>query len=253
MKPRRQHSGSPVGATSGATSGPTGEALVMALPNGRILGEAMPLLHRIGIEPEPAFTDPTSRQLRFATSDPGLDLIRVRSFDVATFVAFGAAQLGIAGNDVLMEFDYSEIYAPLDLDIGHCHMAVAATADWVGHEDPRSWSHLRVATKYPEITRRHFAARGVQAECIKLNGAIELAPLLGLCRHIVDLVQSGATLKANGLVEIEHIADITSRLIVNRPALKTRPEELGQWIERFRAVTHDAGPQRSRAVAGSAG
>jgi len=253
MKPRRQHSGSPVGATSGATSGPTGEALVMALPNGRILGEAMPLLHRIGIEPEPAFADPASRQLRFATSDPGLDLIRVRSFDVATFVAFGAAQLGIAGNDVLMEFDYSEIYAPLDLDIGHCHMAVAATADWVGHEDPRSWSHLRVATKYPEITRRHFAARGVQAECIKLNGAIELAPLLGLCRHIVDLVQTGATLKANGLVEIEYIADITSRLIVNRPALKTRPEELGKWIERFRAVTHDAGPQRSRAAAGAAG
>ena len=245
MKPRRQHFGS--------TGGATGEALVMALPNGRILGEAMPLLHRIGIEAEPAFPDPASRQLRFATSDPGLDLIRVRSFDVATFVAFGAAQLGIAGNDVLMEFDYSEIYAPLDLDIGHCHMAVAAPADWVGHEDPRSWSHLRVATKYPEITRRHFAARGVQAECIKLNGAIELAPLLGLCRHIVDLVQTGATLKANGLVEIEHIADISSRLIVNRPALKTRPEEIGQWIERLRTVTHGAPGQRPRVAAGSAG
>ena len=115
----------------------------MALPNGRILGEVMPLLRRIGIEPEPAFVDPNSRQLRFATSDPGLDLIRVRSFDVATFVAFGAAQLGVAGNDVLMEFDYSEIYAPLDLDIGHCRMAVAAPADWAAHEDPRSWSHLR--------------------------------------------------------------------------------------------------------------
>ena len=128
----------------------------------------------------------------------------MRSFDVATFVAFGAAQLGVAGNDVLMEFDYSEIYAPLDLDIGHCRMAVAAPADWAAHDDPRSWSHMRVATKYPEITRRHFAARGVQAECIKLNGAIELAPRLGLCRHIVDLVQTGATLHANGLVEIEH-------------------------------------------------
>ena len=95
-------------------------------------------------------------------------------------------------------------------------------------------SHVRVATKYPEITRRHFAARGVQAECIKLNGAIELAPRLGLCRHIVDLVQTGATLKANGLVEIERIAEVSSRLIVNRPALKTRPEEVGGWIERFR-------------------
>jgi ATP phosphoribosyltransferase len=212
------------------------EPLVMALPNGRILNEAMPLLRRIGIEPEPAFNDPRSRQLRFATSDPGLDLIRVRSFDAATFVAFGAAQLGIAGNDVLMEFDYSEIYAPLDLDIGHCRMAVAAPADWAAQEDPRSWSHLRVATKYPEIARRYFAARGVQAECIKLNGAIELAPLLGLCRHIVDLVQTGATLKANGLVEIEHIADVSSRLIVNRPALKTRPEQVGQWIDRLRAA-----------------
>jgi ATP phosphoribosyltransferase len=234
-----------------AWSDPGSEGLVMALPNGRILGEVMPLLHRMGIEPEPAFVDPASRQLRFATSEPALDLIRVRSFDVATFVAFGAAQLGVAGNDVLMEFDYPEIYAPLDLDIGHCRMAVAAPADWAAQEDPRSWSHLRIATKYPEITRRHFAARGVQAECIKLNGAIELAPLLGLCRHIVDLVQTGATLKANGLVEIEQIADITSRLIVNRPALKTRPEEVGRWIERFRAVTHGTGRQQELAAAGS--
>jgi ATP phosphoribosyltransferase len=228
-----------------AAAGP----LVMALPNGRILDEVMPLLQRVGIEPEPAFADPASRQLRFATADPGLDLIRVRSFDVATFVAFGAAQLGVAGNDVLMEFDSAEIYAPLDLDIGHCHMAVAAPADWAAHEDPKSWSHLRVATKYPEIARRHFAARGVQAECIKLNGAIELAPLLGLCRHIVDLVQTGATLKANGLIEVEHIADISSRLIVNRPALKTRPEEVGNWIERFRAAIDSREPRPARAAA----
>jgi ATP phosphoribosyltransferase len=232
---------------------PGAEPLIMALPNGRILGEVMPLLHRIGIDPEPAFRDPKSRKLRFATSDPGLDLIRVRSFDVATFVAFGAAQLGVAGNDVLMEFDYSELYAPLDLDIGHCHMAVAVPTDWIGHEDPASWSHIRVATKYPEITRRYFAARGVQAECIKLNGAIELAPRLGLCRHIVDLVQTGATLKANGLGEIEHIADITSRLIVNRPALKTRPEEVGSWIERFRAATDPDLASDSGLAAASAG
>jgi ATP phosphoribosyltransferase len=213
------------------------DRLIMALPNGRILEEAMPLLRRAGIEPEPAFDDPAARQLRFTTSDPGLDIIRVRSFDVATFVAFGAAQLGIAGNDVLMEHDYSEIYAPLDLNIGHCRMMVAAPADWVGQEDPRSWSHIRVATKYPEVARRHFAARGVQAECIKLNGAVELAPIIGLCRHIVDLVQTGNTLRANGLVEIEHIADITSRLIVNRAALKTRPGELGSWIAALREAT----------------
>jgi len=235
-----------------AAPGIPSEALIMALPNGRILSEVMPLLQRVGIEPEPAFTDPKSRKLRFATSDPGLDLIRVRSFDVASFVAFGAAQLGVAGNDVLMEFDYSEIYAPLDLDIGHCRMAVATPEDDAGQEDPRSWSHIRVATKYPEIARRHFAARGVQAECIKLNGAVELAPKLGLCRHIVDLVQTGATLTANGLIEIEHIADVTSRLIVNRPALKTRPEEVGRWIERFRAAVEGAGPRRAHAAAASA-
>src|SRR5438445_7081006 len=237
---------------AGVTIGPDPvreNCLIMALPNGRILGEVMPLLRRIGIEPEPAFDDPTSRQLRFSTSEPGLDLIRVRSFDAATFVAFGAAQLGVAGNDVLMEFDYSEIYALLDLDVGHCRMAVATPEDEAEQEDPRSWSHIRVATKYPEIARRHFAARGVQAECIKLNGAVELAPKLGLCRHIVDLVQTGATLAANGLVEIEHIAEITSRLIVNRPALKTRPEEVGRWIERFRAAVEGAGPRSARSAA----
>jgi ATP phosphoribosyltransferase len=213
------------------------DKLIMALPNGRILTEMMPLLRRAGIEPEPAFDDPSARQLRFATSDPGLDLIRVRSFDAATFVAFGAAHIGVAGNDVLMEFDYSDIYAPLDLDIGHCRMMVAAPKDWIGQEDPRTWSHIRVASKYPEVTRRHFAARGVQAEVIKLNGAVELAPIIGLCRHMVDLVQTGSTLRANGLVEIEHIADVTSRLIVNRTALKTRPDEVGYWIEAFRGVT----------------
>src|SRR5215469_15869883 len=118
----------------------------------------MPLLRRVDVIPELAFEDPGSRQLRFATSEPELDLIRVRSFDVATFVAFGSAQLGVAGNDVLMEFDYSEIYAPLDLDVGRCHIAVAATTDWVTREDVGRVSHIRVATKYPEITRRHFAA-----------------------------------------------------------------------------------------------
>jgi ATP phosphoribosyltransferase len=214
------------------------EKLILALPKGRILKEVMPLLARAGIEPEPEWDDPDSRLLRFATNHDGLDLIRVRNFDVATFVAFGSAHLGVAGNDVLMEFEYPEIYAPLDLGIGHCRMAVAAPADSVANDEPSRWSHVRVATKYPEITRRHFAGRGVQAECIKLNGAMELAPLLGLCRRIVDLVQTGETLRANGLVEIERIADITSRLIVNRAALKTRPEELGAWLDRFREAAN---------------
>jgi ATP phosphoribosyltransferase len=212
------------------------EKLVLALPKGRILKEMAPLLAAAGIQPEPAFADENSRQLRFATNVLDLDIIRVRSFDVATFVAFGAAALGVAGNDVLMEFEYPEIYAPLDLGIGHCRLAVAEPAEMVEGDDPRTWSHIRIATKYPAITARHFAARGVQAECVKLNGAMELAPALGLCQRIVDLVSSGATLKANGLVEIEHIADVTSRLAVNRTAWKTRPGEVGRWIHRFREV-----------------
>jgi ATP phosphoribosyltransferase len=210
------------------------EPLVLALPKGRILGEVMPLVRRAGIEVEAEFADEESRQLRFATNHRGLEIIRVRNFDVATFVAFGAAHLGVAGNDVLMEFDYPEIYAPLDLGIGRCHMSVAAPAEYVAREEPSRWSRVRVATKYPEITSRHFAARGVQAECIKLSGAMELAPLLGLCRRIVDLVQTGETLRANGLVEIERVADVSSRLIVNRAALKTQPDAVGAWIERFR-------------------
>lgn len=214
--------------------------LVMALPKGRILKEVMPLMRAAGIEPEPDFSDENSRKLRFATNHPELELIRVRSFDVATFVAFGAAQLGVAGNDVLMEFDYPEIYAPLDLDIGHCRLSVAEPVELSAGDDPKRWSHVRVATKYPHVTQKYFADRGVQAECIKLNGAMELAPTLGLCRRIVDLVSTGATLKANGLEEVEQIADITSLLIVNRTALKTRPAEINGWIERFREATRAA-------------
>lgn len=212
-----------------------GEKMILAVPKGRILTEVMPLIQGAGIVPEPAFEDKASRQLRFTTNHRGLDLIRVRSFDVVTFVAFGAAAMGIAGNDVLMEFDTREVYAPLDLGVGYCRMAVAEAEELVADDDPCTWSHIRIATKYPNVTRRHFASRGVQAECVRLNGAIELAPRLGLCQRIVDLVSSGATLKANGLVEVETIAEITSRLAVNRTAWKTRPHEIGHWIERFRA------------------
>ncbi|HKT20758.1 MAG TPA: ATP phosphoribosyltransferase [Stellaceae bacterium] len=216
------------------------ETLVLVLPRGRILDEVTPLLKRAGIEIEPAFDDPDSRQLRFKTNHDGLDVIRVRSFDVATFVAFGAAQLGVAGSDVLMEFDYPEIYVPLDLKVGRCRLVVAGPKEDVGRDDPSRWSHVRIATKYPEATRRHFARRGVQAECIVLNGAMELAPSMGLSRQIVDLVATGSTLRANGLVEIEHVADVTSRFIVNRAALKTRALEVGAWIERFREAADAA-------------
>jgi len=216
------------------------EPFILALPKGRILKEAMPLLKRAGIVPEPDFSNEDSRALRFKTNVPEIEIIRVRSFDVATFVAFGAAQLGIAGNDVLLEFDYPEIYAPVDLGIGRCRLSVAEPAEMSEKDDPTRWSHIRVATKYPNITQRHFAARGVQAECIKLQGAMELAPTLGLCGRIVDLVSSGATLKANNLVEVETIATVTSRLIVNRAAMKTYPHAVGGWVENFRQAAEAA-------------
>ena len=216
------------------------DKLILALSNGRILKEVMPLLYAAGIRPEPEFDNPDTRLLRFQTNDARLDIVRARAFDVATLVAFGAAHLGVAGNDVIVEFDYSEIYAPLDLGIGKCRLSVAEPADLAGRDDPRKWSHVRVATKYPNVARKHFARRGVQAECIKMNGAIELAPALGLARRIVDLVSSGATLKANGLVEVEHIADVTSKLIVNRAALKTRHGDVQPLIDRIAEATRAA-------------
>ena len=218
----------------------TNDRLTLAVPRGRILSELVPLLMRAGIEPEAAFADEDARQLRFATNQPALEIVRVRSFDVATFVAFGAAQLGVAGNDVIMEFDYPELYAPVDLKIGQCRLSVAEPREIGERDDPARWSHIRIATKYPRITRQHFARRGVQAECITLSGAMELAPGLGLCRRIVDLVSSGATLAANDLVEVEQIARVSARLLVNRAALKTRPEVMAGWIDRFREAADAA-------------
>jgi ATP phosphoribosyltransferase len=212
------------------------EPVTFAIPKGRILDEVLPMLGRVGIVPEPAFSDPASRALMFATSRPDVRIIRVRAFDVATFVAHGAAQLGVVGSDVLMEFDYSELYAPVDLNVGHCRLSVAEPAAMAAGDDPRGWSHVRVATKYPAITRRHFEARGVQAECVKLNGAMEIAPALGLADRIVDLVSSGKTLAENGLVEVEVIAQVSARLIVNRAAFKTRSAQIASLVEAFRAV-----------------
>ena len=214
----------------------TDQKLILALPKGRILTECGPVLARAGIVPVADVMDEDSRRLRFETNDPMLDVVRVRPFDVATFVAFGAAHIGICGADVLMEFDYPEVYAPLDLGIGACRISVAEPAETAGTDDPARWSQVRVASKYPNIARRHYASRGIQAEVVHLNGAMELAPGLGLCRLIVDLVQTGSTLRANGLVETEVIAQVTSRLIVNRTALKTRPEVVGGFIARVRAA-----------------
>ncbi len=210
--------------------------LVFALPKGRILKEALPLLDAAGIRPEAALFDEDSRALRFATSNPNVSVIRVRSFDVATFVAFGAAHIGIVGNDVLAEFAYSELYSPVDLGIGQCRLSVAEPD---GVPPIGQQSHVRVATKYPHLTAAFYAAQGVQAECVKLNGAMELAPLLGLAPRIVDLVSTGRTLKENGLVEREVILDVTSRLIVNRAAFKTVPE-VARLVESFRTLAGKA-------------
>jgi ATP phosphoribosyltransferase len=216
------------------------DPIILALPKGRILPEVMPLLVRAGIRVEPDFENERSRKLRFHTNIAGLTVVRVRSFDVATFVAFGAAHLGVAGSDVLMEFDYPELYAPIDLGVGRCRIAVAEPKELIANDDPSRWSHVRVATKYPETARRYFGERGVQAECIALSGAMELAPQLGLCTRIVDLVQTGATLKANGLAEIETIAEVSARLVVNRTALKLHPEAIGDLVTRIQEAVDAA-------------
>ena len=206
--------------------------LTFAVPKGRILDEALPLMARAGVVPEAAFHDKSNRALSFACEDPGVRVIRVRAFDVATFVAHGAAQAGIVGSDVIDEFAYADLYAPVDLAIGHCRLSVAEPRAAAGL---RSASHARVATKYPNLTRRHFERLGIQAECVKLNGAMELAPSLGLAGRIVDLVSTGRTLADNGLVETSQIMPVSARLIVNRAALKT-DALVGGLIDAFRAL-----------------
>ncbi|WP_073975969.1 ATP phosphoribosyltransferase [Erythrobacter donghaensis] len=205
--------------------------LTFAVPKGRILDEALPVMARAGVKPAADFHDPKSRALAFGTTRPDMRLIRVRAFDVATFVAHGAAQVGIVGSDVIEEFDYADLYAPVDLGIGLCRLSVARMAS--DADEAGTASHLRVATKYPSLTRRHFEAAGVQAECVKLNGAMELAPSLGLARQIVDLVSTGTTLRENGLIETAVILEISARLIVNRTALKT-DRRVAALVDAFR-------------------
>ena len=210
------------------------ERIIFAIPKGRILDEALPLMQAAGIEPEPAFFDESSRALLFATNNPAISIIRVRAFDVATFVAHGAAHIGIVGSDVIHEFDYSELYAPVDLGIGRCRISVAMPQ---GAVDDVQAGHIRVATKYPATTARYYHARGIQAECVKLNGAMELAPSLGLSGRIVDLVSSGKTLAENGLVETAIISQVSARLIVNRAAFKMMSGTIPALVQTFRELS----------------
>jgi ATP phosphoribosyltransferase len=198
--------------------------ITLALSKGRIFDETMPLLRAAGIE---VGEDPEkSRKLILPTSRDDLRVVLVRATDVPTYVAYGGADLGVVGLDVLLEHGGAGLYQPLDLKIAKCRMCVAAPAGFDYAAAVRSGARLRIATKYISVAREHFAAKGVHVDLIKLYGSMELAPLAGLAEAIVDLVSSGSTLKANNLVEVEQIMNISSRLVVNQAALKMKRELL---------------------------
>jgi ATP phosphoribosyltransferase len=203
----------------------------IALSKGRILEETAPLLARVAIRPREDPED--SRKLIIDTEKRGVRLIMVRASDVPTYVGHGAAELGIAGGDVLAEHGGAGLYQPVDLGIARCRMMVAARRGYDYQAAVRQGARLRIATKYVQITRQHFADKGVHVDLIKLYGSMELAPLLGLADAIVDLVSSGKTLRANDLVPVEEIMPVSARLIVNQAALKTRRAELQPLIDAF--------------------
>jgi ATP phosphoribosyltransferase len=201
--------------------------ITFALPKGRIMQDSMELFSKVGITcPEMAGD---SRKLVFENRESKFRFMAVRATDVPTYVEYGCADIGVVGKDTLLE-QGKDLYEPLDLKFGYCRLMVAEPKALREEEDPSSWSNIRVATKYPNITERYFAARGVQVELIKLYGSIELAPLVGLSERIVDLVSTGATLRDNGMVEVETIAEITSRLIVNRASLKTKHQRISRIL-----------------------
>jgi ATP phosphoribosyltransferase len=205
--------------------------LTLALSKGRIFDDTLPLLASAGIT---VLDDPEkSRKLILATNRPDLRVVLVRASDVPTYVQYGGADLGVAGKDVLIEHGEEGLYQPLDLQIARCRMSVAVRAEFDYASAVRQGSRIRVATKYTQIARQLFADKGVHVDLIKLYGSMELAPLTGLADAIVDLVSTGSTLKANNLVEVEHIMDISSRLVVNQAALKLRREPVRALIDVF--------------------
>lgn len=204
--------------------------ITIALSKGRILEESLPLLAKLGLEP----AGDIDRLLRVPTRDKNVSFLIIRPTDVPTYVEYGAADLGITGKDVLMEHGGESLYEPLDLDIARCRLSVAAR---VGHKPGNGARRLRVATKYPEITRRHFAAKGEQVEIIKLYGSMELAPLVGLSDVIVDLVATGKTLKANGMEETEIICQVSSRIVVNKAAMKMKHAAVQGLLDRIAQVS----------------
>lgn len=206
-------------------------AITLALSKGRIFDETLPLLKAAGID---VLEDPEkSRKLILPTSDPNLQVVLVRASDVPTYVQYGGADLGVTGKDTLIEHGGQGLYQPLDLQIAKCRVSVAVRADFDYGNAVRQGSRLKVATKYVSIAREFFAAKGVHVDLIKLYGSMELAPLTGLADAIVDLVSTGGTLKANNLVEVERIMDISSRLVVNQAALKLKQEPIRNLIDVF--------------------
>ena len=203
--------------------------LTLALPKGRLLRPALDMLGSLGLDGVEA----DSRKLIFSDEKHGLRFLILKPADVPTYVEYGAADLGIVGKDILLEQE-PDVYEPLDLGFGFCRLVVAEPKELWERDDPSKWSWVRVATKYPVLTERYFSERGIQVEMVRLDGSIELAPLVGLADRIVDLVQSGETLRANGLVEVAEIARSTARLIVNRASLKTEYSPVSQLIERLK-------------------
>jgi ATP phosphoribosyltransferase len=206
--------------------------LIIAIPKGRILEELTPLFKRINFEAEADFYNSDSRKLIFSTNIENLKIIKVRSFDVATFVRFGAADLGVCGLDVLEEFKSKEIYRIFDLGIGKCRLSIAGKKEAVKIFNSNN-SHVKIASKYPNISKNYFSKKNIQAKSIKLNGAMELAPSLNLCDFIIDLVSSGKTLAENNLVEIEKLLDVSSYLVTNRNSFKIKNTQIRRIINLF--------------------
>jgi ATP phosphoribosyltransferase len=211
--------------------------LTVALSKGRILDQTLPLFDAIGIRPSEDVS--RSRKLIIGTNRDDLRFLLIRASDVATYVQFGAADAGIVGKDLLMEHGGEGLYELVDLNIARCRMVVAEPEQLAKSDNPNAWTHLRIATKYPNITRKHFSDKGIQTEIIKLYGSMELAPLVGLADRIVDLVDTGDTMLANGLVEVERIADVSSRLVVNRASMKLKSSPLNALVEALRGAVLD--------------
>ncbi|MBM3407273.1 MAG: ATP phosphoribosyltransferase [Betaproteobacteria bacterium] len=218
--------------------------ITLALSKGRIFDETLPLLEAAGVSVDAVQAD--SRRLIVPTADPEVRLIIVRASDVPTYVRYGAADLGVAGRDVLLESGVEGLYQPIDLGIARCRLCVAVRQDFDYAQAIRRGARMRVATKYVECARQHFAAKGMHVDLIKLYGSMELAPLVSLADAIVDVVSSGGTLRANRLVEVEEILSISARLIVNQASLKTQPRRIGALLDAVaRAVSAQQAAERS--------